>query len=477
MRRGLVDAALVATAAADVLLTAPAGGHPVYACSLLAAAVLPLRRRWPRTTLLLVLPGLFAGVAVLAAVFALYAVATAEHRRRWLYAATGVVALGAALPWPAAELFTQPPDELARSVIYGVLAGCAPTALGLAVRTRAELTDRLAELAERRAREQEWTTQRVLATERARLAREMHDVVSHQVSLIAVTAGAWRVGAIDDAGREAAEEIRRRAARTLVELRHMVGVLRACPTAPLTPGPVPQAGLADVPALVDEHEGAVLSGLPDAAGVPEAQQRAAYRTVQEALTNVRKHAPGAATTVSVSTTADELHVTVTNTSPTRRSPEPPGPSASGTQPPMPTGLSADRQTPQRRNGSPGDRYVPHGPTGWEAGWKGNRHGPTGWDGSRHGPFGWDGSRHGPFGWDVEPDGPGGGWRSGAEELPGGGHGLSGLRERAALLGGRLVAGPTGDGYVIRLALPLADRGRMIVPQPRPGEPPCADDST
>ncbi|WP_456248964.1 sensor histidine kinase [Longispora urticae] len=427
MRRGLVDAALVATAATDVLLTAPTGGHPVYTCSLLAAAALPLRRRWPRTTLLLVLPGLFAGVAVLAAVFALYAVAATEHRRRWLYAATGVVAVGAILPWPVAELSTQPPDELA----------------------------------ERRAREQEWTTQRVLAAERARLAREMHDVVSHQVSLIAVTAGAWRVGAADDAGRAAAEEIRRRAARTLVELRHMVGVLRACPSAPLTPGPVPQAGLADVPALVGEHEGAVLTGLPDAAGVPEAQQRAAYRTVQEALTNVRKHAPGAATTVSVSTTADELHVMVANTSPTpHRVPGPPG-------------------VERRPNGSrtPGSARPPtggaatQGPTGCE----GNQRGPTGMDGSRHGQTGWDGSMHGPFGWDVDSDGPGGGRQSGAEELPGGGHGLLGLRERAALLGGRLVAGPTGDGYVIRLALPLGDRGRMTLPPPRPGEAPCADD--
>ncbi|GIG56862.1 two-component sensor histidine kinase [Longispora fulva] len=428
--------ALVAVAAADVQLTAPPAGHPSYACSLLSAAALLLRRRRPRTTLLLVLPGLYDGVAVLAAVFALYAVATVEHRRWRLYAATAVVALGAILPWPLADLLTQRPDELARSVIYGVLTACAPAALGLAVRTRAELVVRLAELAERRAREREWTTQRVLAAERARLAREMHDIVSHQVSLIAVTAAAWRVGAADDAGRQAAEEIRRRAALTLEELRHMVGILRSCPPGPPTTSPGAEAGaedgaedgtsrpenvprfevvgagrdafelagdrefpelevadrrrhpgLADLPALVGEHEGAVFAGLPDTGAVPEALQRAVYRTVQEALTNIRKHAPGTATTVSVSRTAGELRTEVVN----------------GTPPPR-----------------PGD---------------------------------------------------------GGPRLPGGGHGLLGMRERAALLGGRLAAGPVGGGYAVRLVLPLADRGRMTLPVPRAGDHPCASDST
>ncbi|WP_412543568.1 histidine kinase [Longispora sp. K20-0274] len=418
--RWLVDLALVAVAVADVQLTAPPTGHPSYACSLLSAGALLLRRRWPRTTLLLVLPGLYDGVAVLAAVFALYGVATVERRRPWLYAATAVVALGAILPWPLAELATQRPDELARSVIYGVLTACAPAALGLAVRTRADLADRLAELAERRAREREWTTQRVLAAERARLAREMHDVVSHQVSLIAVTAGAWRVGAADDASREAAEEIRRRAAQTLVELRHMVGVLRACPAGPgrqegppAPPGPdlaapglvaLSAPGLAELPALVAEQGGAVFVGLPHAGAVPEALQRAVYRTVQEALTNVRKHAPGTATTVSVSRSGGELRAEIVNTAP--RGTGPGSPAAGHPLPGAGPGL-----------------------TGGGPGLPGDGHGLTG-DG--HGL-------------------PGGG-----HGLPGGGHGLLGLRERAALLGGRLVAGPTDDGFAVRLTLPLTD---------------------
>ena len=142
----------------------------------------------------------------------------------------------------------------------------------------------------------------------------MHDVVSHQVSLIAVQAGALQVSSPDPAARTAAGVIRSLAVRTLDELRQMVGVLRA-EGAP-TGGDKPQPTLDDLPRLVAD------SGLPaelvtdvtDDLAPP--LQRAVYRTIQEGLTNARKHAPGAAVRVSVRTSTATIDVVVENDPPT-----------------------------------------------------------------------------------------------------------------------------------------------------------------
>lgn len=155
----------------------------------------------------------------------------------------------------------------------------------------------------------------MLAKERAQLAREMHDVVSHQVSLIAVRAGALQVSTRDAEVKEAAATIRRLSVQTLDELRHMVSVLRASGgrLTELTPQP----SLADLQRLVDSSgiEAELQTDLPD--GLPPTVQRAIYRTVQEALTNVRKHAPGATATVHICHEGGAVRVTVTNTAPTR----------------------------------------------------------------------------------------------------------------------------------------------------------------
>ena len=130
--------------------------------------------------------------------------------------------------------------------IQCVMLAAGPAAVGLLARTRRELADRLSELTRGRQRESRLLADRVLATERARLAREMHDVVSHQVSLISIQAGALQVSTGEPAARESAVTIRELSVRTLEELRQMVGVLRASGVRGDEPL-APQPRLADLP--------------------------------------------------------------------------------------------------------------------------------------------------------------------------------------------------------------------------------------
>ncbi|GAB3957177.1 sensor histidine kinase [Streptomyces sparsus] len=150
----------------------------------------------------------------------------------------------------------------------------------------------------------------------------MHDVVSHQVSLIAVQAGALQVTTAEPESRERAGTIRELGVATLEELRHLVGVLRSARESP---------GLAELPALVAESGlDARLTGggPPGRARWPEAVEQAAYRTVQEALTNVRKYAPDAPVEVTVRASGGSLLVVVRN----GPSADPPPPAAG-----LPTG--------------------------------------------------------------------------------------------------------------------------------------------
>ena len=165
-----------------------------------------------------------------------------------------------------------------------------------------------------RQHERELYAQTVLARERNQLAREMHDVVSHQVSLIAVQAEALQVTASDPAAKEAASAIRSLASTTLEELRSMVMLLRAAGTR--SPGLAPQPTVSDLEDLVTASGLAVTmeGSLPPDLG--SARERAVYRTVQEALTNVRKHAPGSAVTVRQWSDERSVAVAIVNGCPT-----------------------------------------------------------------------------------------------------------------------------------------------------------------
>jgi signal transduction histidine kinase len=206
-------------------------------------------------------------------------------------------------------------DTVLLGLIYATMTAAAPVFLGLLTRTSKELASRIDEVELAREQEQLLIEQTTLARERTQLAREMHDVVSHQVSLIAVSAGALQVGAPDAGTKDAASTIRELSVTTLDELRHMVTLLRASGSRPteLTPQPT----LADLDRLIDTSGiAAELHGeLPADVGAP--QQRAIYRTIQEALTNARKHAPGARVNVHIGHSDGELSATVENGRPTR----------------------------------------------------------------------------------------------------------------------------------------------------------------
>jgi signal transduction histidine kinase len=309
--RLLAEAALIAAAALDAGLNAdPAWQEIVYA--VVAVAALLARRWWPVPVFLLTLPALVVSGSVIATLIALYAIAR-RYANRWLLGACGVLAATAYL-FPGMD-FDLLSADLVLGVIYATMTAAAPIFLGQFVRAQRELALRLTDIEQAREHERRLDAQAVLAKERNQLAREMHDVVSHQVSLIAVQAGALQVSTADPAARDAAVNIRRLSVDTLDELRHMVNLLRAAgtPATELTPQPT----LSDLERLLDGSgiETELVGSAPSGMDAPT--QRTIYRTVQEALTNVRKHAPGSVATVSFAHDDTDVTVTVTNTPPTR----------------------------------------------------------------------------------------------------------------------------------------------------------------
>lgn len=342
------DVLALVVAVLDVWLVFPEDA-PTYSIvlSTVACAAMVIRRRWPFLALLVTIPGFLVGWSQLAAMIALGALA---KRRLWTWptmVGAALVFLARFVVWPLDDFAALSWRELSRHAIYGVIVAGMPTAIGLLISARQELSARIAQLAASRNREHLLQAETVRAAERARLAREMHDVVSHQVTLIAMQAGALQVGTEDDKTRQVATTIRELSTQTLEELRGLVGVLRSGAG---EEGGLP--GLDEVANLVRDTDIEVTVStdrLPEQLPLPVSQ--AAFRTIQEALTNVRKHAVGASASVRVGTRQQSLVVEVRNSRP-RRQPS---------------------------------------------------------------------------------------------DLPSGGHGLLGLRERAGLLGGTFHAGPTADG--------------------------------
>ncbi|MFI2761888.1 sensor histidine kinase [Streptomyces echinatus] len=310
----LLDSVAVAMALLDVWAHWDIHEPLRMACGLGAALALLLRRRHPLLTFFLTLPSVLLSDAVFACLAALYTLASLGRPRTLLVVGALAFAFSDITALPSANLDLTRKSAL---IAFGYSAATAAAAvfLGQLVQTRRDLSLRLAEISEARDHQQLLTAQAALAKERAQLAREMHDVVSHQVSLIAVRAGALQVGTGDPDTKEAAATIRRLSVQTLDELRHMVGVLRASGGNPtdLTPQPA----LTDIQRLADNCgiETELRMALPE--GLPPTVQRAVYRTVQEALTNTRKHAPGATARIDLFQTNGSVHVRVTNTAPTQ----------------------------------------------------------------------------------------------------------------------------------------------------------------
>lgn len=306
---GAIDVTLVLISAVYSALSvyADVDAPSKWVLTMIAAAGLLVRRRWPYVSLVLALPGFAWGFAVFAMMFALYSVARRERRLRWTIGAS-VVAFCATPSWTLAfqglgfDLGTA--QSLFTSVLFAGLYVAAPAALGIAVRTGAGLRvemERRAALQQQRTR---LAAQQALERERAVLAREMHDVVSNQVSLIAVQAGALQVASGDPVAKDVAGTIRSLSVTTLDELRAMIEVLRAA--GGTDRGPVPQPTLEDLPGLLSGSGIVVHSHVELGRPLPTAVQRAVFRLAQEGLTNARKHAPGAEVHLRIVTTGTRV---------------------------------------------------------------------------------------------------------------------------------------------------------------------------
>jgi signal transduction histidine kinase len=238
-------------------------------------------------------------------VLAAYAPFFYQPNRRLAIAAVAVLSIIVARPWqPSATVIT-----------VAIVRTAAGPLLAMYYDARRRLVAALTERAERAEREQHLLAEQARAEERARLAGEMHDVVTHRVSLMVLQAGALRMTAADEGTRQAAEELRAAGCQALDELRDLVGILRTADDEDPTPS---TPGLA---ALIAESTGvgtpAELAEDGDPALASPVVGRTAYRIVREALTNVRKHAPGALVTVRVSYAESGVRLTVRNTAPPR----------------------------------------------------------------------------------------------------------------------------------------------------------------
>ncbi|MEU7476533.1 histidine kinase [Lentzea sp. NPDC042327] len=313
--RWLVDAAALALAVAEGVLTMVSEEDPGGIVTIaVAVAALLLVHRVPVPAFLATLPAVLFPGAIVPTIIALYVVSS-RYRDWWLLAGCWLLA-AAGFAFPMSEFAPTIWDTYTLlGVIYATMTAFAPVLLGQFLRSRHELALRLEEVKEAREHERRLDAEAILARERNQLAREMHDVVSHQVSLIAVQAGALQVSTPDPEARKAAENVRLLSVNTLDELRHMVNLLRASgtPATELTPQPT----LTDLERLIANSaiDARMVGTAPE--GLEPPVQRAIYRTIQEALTNVRKHAPGAGATVEISHDDTDLTVTVTNTPPTR----------------------------------------------------------------------------------------------------------------------------------------------------------------
>jgi signal transduction histidine kinase len=277
----------------------------------------------------------------------LYAV-TVRCQPRIVLAATVVTIVGGAvLDWPTA---TAVPFLTA-----------IPLLLGTLVRMSRSSARQLAE------QERRHSGERALLQERQRIARELHDVVAHHMSVIAIQAEAAPYKTADPPAElvESFGEIRASALTGLGELRRLLGVLRTG-----APDTVPQPGLADLDTLLESARGGGVSVTATSSGdpvpMPEGVDLSAYRIVQEALSNAMRHAPGSRVSVRLTYRPGDLALEVRND----RGPGPAGQATAGTGQ--------------------------------------------------------------------------------------GGHGIVGMRERAAMLGGSLQAGPADDGgFVVMAVLPVS----------------------
>jgi signal transduction histidine kinase len=306
------------------------------------------------------------------------------------YARARLVAIAAALWWVELLWIAIGSGSWQSAVrTFGVWSATAAVAgfLGYYARTRRADLAALEDRAGRLERERDQQAQLAAAAERVRIAREVHDIVAHNIAvMIALADGAaYTAGARPGQAASIMGQVAATGRAALAEMRRLVGVLRE----PAEPGHAPQPGLDDIGELIATVRAAGLPARLTVTGppfpLPPGAQLALYRITQEALTNTLKHAPGATAEVRVAYRPSQVELEVTD------------------------------------DGRPGG--VPAG---------------------------------------GEPAGP-----------RGGGHGIAGMRERAATFGGQVAAGPgPGGGWRVRTVLRLGPD-----PAPAGGEAAARADGT
>ena len=391
-RAPIADALLAAAVTAMVLvdLSSPTDAvgvrptdGPAVLLSLLQTLPLAFRRRAPLPSFALTIIGVCAYYALgyevtdgtLATFVGVYTVAAHEDRRRSLLA-LGLLAFGMTWYW----LTRAEPFDPTTPIWIGIL-GLLSWGLGEYVRTRRAYTAEVEALAERLDRARALEARQAAWQERARLARELHDVIGHTVNVMVIQAGAGRRTLASDRGlaERAFQTIETTGREALDELDRLLGILRTEDDEPDLP---PQPGLDQLRTLAGRFED---SGLPveisiqgEEVPLPRSLDQSAYRIIQEALTNALRHAGGTSAHVEVRYCDDRLELEVANDG---------------------RGKAAAESALESAFGQRSD------------------------DSGRQG--------RGP------------------------GRGLIGIRERVALFGGELEAGPrAGGGFVVRCRLPL-----------------------
>ncbi|MEU0790502.1 histidine kinase [Amycolatopsis sp. NPDC005961] len=300
-------AVAAATIAFSLLGGDPRDQHPALYVPAVVVSGLALlaRRRWPLLVLGVAALCLLADVTLLPVTIATYSVA-ARHGVSWQ---TGAAVVVAGATGNAFGLLRQPGDVTMVVIGLGFFV-LGPVLGGLWMHQRATLLAVLRDRAEEAERARTLLADQAVFAERRRIAREMHDVVAHRVTAVALQAGALSLRAPDEKTEQAAETIRATSATALDELRGILQVLRD--DAP-DPGPGVLASLEDLVAEVAATGARVELTLPDPLpAVPDQVGRAVYRVVQESLTNAGKHAPHAAVDVRLAVTGERLAVEVTN---------------------------------------------------------------------------------------------------------------------------------------------------------------------
>ncbi|HSS94070.1 MAG TPA: histidine kinase [Candidatus Dormibacteraeota bacterium] len=266
-------------------------------------AAMQCRRRWPLAVTILTVAATAVSVSAIGPWIVCQVSLSARRRWREILPTAALSVLAG-----QASIAVQPNRTMSWYVnlLFCVLAAGVVVAIGMYLGARRDLIASLHDRAERAEREQALQVSTARAGERTRIAREMHDVLAHRMSLVAVHAGAlaYRTDLSAAETRETAAIIQANSQRALADLRDILGLLRDTERGIDVTHHRPQPTLSDLDSLLDDERAAgahvtLRADLEDLDALPESIGRSAFRIIQEGLTNARKHAPHAMVTVEL----------------------------------------------------------------------------------------------------------------------------------------------------------------------------------